>query len=523
MISRFVSIENELQSLVKGDAWFDNAMRETYSTATCMYKILPVGIVAPKDTEDVQNIVRFCRENRIAVIPRGGGTGLAGQAVGFGIVLDFTKYMNHVVKISDETNSATVQAGCILNDINVLLQPRGKSYPIDPQSAKLCTIGGNIATNAAGAHGLHYGATKDQITKLSLVLSNGDVAEVFPLESSNILTNEGMEIFSGAKNILQSHQTLIERKKPRVTKISSGYNVYEALSNKNFNAVRLLCGSEGTLAIVTEAELRLHPIPATKVAAAAYFPTYEATAKATQIALEFSPAAIELLDKSYADAGKGMSETIDRFIDGDFQTMLLIEFEGELKEQLTFSAEALHAVLQKHSLLSRWILLENDNERKEAWRLREEVSARLNTRLSALRKISTIEDGIVPVQNLPAYMKGLKRILDTHAIPFTLYGHAGSGNIHCSMFVEIETDEGRTKLEIVTREVFDLITQLDGSLTGEHGDGFVRTPFLKQAFGDEMYALFEEIKNCFDPDNILNPQKIIGKQDGLFLHDIKYS
>ncbi len=523
MISRFVSIENELQSLVKGDAWFDEATRETYSTATCMYKIMPVGVIAPKDTEDVQNVVRFCRENRIAVIPRGGGTGLAGQSIGFGIVLDFTKYMNHVVSISDETNSTTVQAGCILSDINVLLQPLGKYYPIDPQSAKLCTIGGNIATNAAGAHGLHFGATKDQITKLSLVLSNGDAAEVFRRESSNILTKEGAETFSTAKNILQSHQALIERKKPRVTKTSSGYNVYEALSNGNLDAVRLLCGSEGTLAVVTEAELRLHPIPATHVTAVAYFPTYEATAEATQIALEFSPAAIELLDKSYTDVGKGMSETIDRFIAGSFQTMLLIEFEGESKEQLAFSAEALHAVLQKHGLLSRWILLETDYDRKEAWRLREEVSTELNMRLSALRKISTIEDGIVPVQNLPAYMKGLKRILDAHGIPFTLYGHAGSGNIHCSMFVEIGTNEGRTKLEAATREVFGLISQLDGSLTGEHGDGFVRTPFLKRTFGDEMYGLFEEIKTCFDPDNILNPQKIIGKQDGAFLHDIKYT
>lgn len=523
MIARFASIENDLQNLVKGDVWFDDETRTKYSTATCMYKVVPVGVVAPKDTNDVQEVVRFCRENHIAVIPRGGGSGLAGQALGFGIVLDFTRHMNHVVKISDDNNSVTVQAGCILNDVNILLQPFGKFYPIDPQSAKLCTIGGTIATNAAGAHSLHFGTTKDQIAKLTLVLSNGDKAEVFPEESSNILTKDGTQIFSSAKNILQSYQAIIQQKKPHVTKTSSGYNVYESLHNGKFDAVRLLCGSEGTLAVVTEAELRLHPIPKAKAAVIAYFPTYEATAEATQIALEFSPSAIELLDKSYTNAGRGMSETIDRFIAGDFQTMLLIEFDGEAKEQLLFSADALHAALKKHGLISRWISLETDDEQNEAWRLREEVSTLLNVRPSPKRKLSTIEDGIVPVENLPAYMKGLKRILDAHEIPFTLYGHAGSGNIHCSVFVEIETEEGRTKLETATREVFDLITQLNGSLSGEHGDGFVRTPFLKRAFGEEMYELFEEIKNCFDPDNILNPQKIIGKQDGLFLHDIKYT
>ncbi len=523
MIARFTSIENELQNLVKGEVWFDDETRTTYSTAMCMYKVMPIGVIAPKDKEDVQHIVRFCHENHIAVIPRGAGTGLVGQAVGLGIVLDFTKYMNHVVKISDDTSSVTVQAGCVLYDINMLLQPLGKYYPIDPQSAKLCTIGGNIATNASGAHGLRFGATKDQVTQLSVVLSNGDTAEVFPQESSNILTDDGAAIFSGAKRILQSHQTLIEQRKPRVTKNSSGYNVYEAFDNGNFDAVRLLCGSEGTLAIATEATLRLHTLPDAALAAVAYFPTYEATAEATQIAVEFSPAAIELLDKSYTDIGKGMSETIDRFIEGNFQTMLLFEFEGESKEQLAFSAEALHSVLQKHRLLSRWILLDRDDERNAVWRLREEVSVKLHTLHSELHKISTIEDGIVPVENLPAYMKGLKRILDSHSIPFTLYGHAGSGNIHCSTFVEIETENGRTKLEAATREVFDLIMHLDGSLSGEHGDGFVRTPFLKRSFGNEMYSLFEEIKNCFDPHNILNPQKIIGKQDGLFLHDIKYA
>ena len=521
MYSPFASVEKELRRLVSGDVWFDLERRTEYSTATCLYKVMPIGVVAPGNIEDVQHVVRLCAENDIAVIPRGGGSGLVGQAVGFGIILDFTKHMNHLVGISEKNSSVTVESGCILNDVANVLQPGGRFYPIDPQSAKLCTVGGTIATNASGAHGLRYGSTKNQIKSLTAVLSNGDAVVINPDEDENRLTPEASRRFLQVKNILLHHREMIDLHKPLVEKYSSGYNIFEALRGDKLDATRLVCGSEGTLAIVTEAELNILPIPKAAVAAAAYFDTYEHTAEATQIARTFSPAAIELLDKSYTDVGKGLSATSDRFIDRDFLTMLLIEFEGDDAGSLRNQAESLRASLQRSGILLDWITLNTDAERQSLWTVRETVSEMINHLPTHEHKISTIEDGAVPLPNLPAYITGLKKILDEHSIVFTVYGHAGMGHIHCSTFAEIASESGRGRIERATQEVFDLIIKLGGVLSAEHGDGFVRTPFLNQAFGREIYGIFEEIKHALDPQNIFNPQKIVGRQDRVFLHDIK--
>jgi FAD/FMN-containing dehydrogenase len=522
MYSTFATVEKELLSTIDGDVWFDVAKRNEYSTATCMYKVMPIGVVAPKWIGDVQRVVRLCAENGIAVIARGGASGLVGQAVGFGIILDFTKHMNHVVKISEETSSVTVEAGCILNDVDNLLRSMGKTYPIDPQSAKICTIGGTIATNAAGSHGLRYGSTKNHIKNLTVVLSNGDAAVLNPNELENRLTPEAQSRFLSAKEILARNHDIIKSHAPAVEKYSSGYNVFESLHDNNFDATRLICGSEGTLAIVTEATMNVCPLPKSIVAAVAYFNSYNDTAEAIPIVRNFSPAAIELLDKSYTDVGVGLSTTSDRFIGKDFQTMLLIEFEGEDDDSIRRQMRQLHDALQRAEFLLDWADLRTEAERQSIWMLRETVSEKLNHMPSQQRKVSTIEDGAVPLHNLPAYIKGLNTILGKYSIPFTLYGHAGMGHIHCTTLVEIETQSGKDRIEGATLEVFDLIMKLDGTLSAEHGDGFVRTPFLERAFGREVYGIFKEIKQVLDPQNILNPQKIIGTQDRLFLHDIKY-
>ncbi len=521
MYSTFATIEKELQRLVKGDVWFDVEKRREYSTAKCLYRIMPVGVVAPKNIDDVQNVVKLCAENDIAVIARGGGTGLAGQAVGFGIIIDFTKHMNHVVSVSEETSSVTVEAGCILSDLNAILQPTQKFYPIDPQSARSCTVGGTVATNAAGAHGLRYGSTKNQLKNLTVVFSNGDRGSVNPIEEKSHLSAETERRFAEAKTLLIREEEMIQSHAPKVEKYSSGYNIFEPMSDNNFDATRLLCGSEGTLAVVTEATLKIHSVPEAKIAAIAYFDSYEKTAEAIQVAREFSPSAVELLDKSYTEIGKGISPLSDRLIDRDFMTMLLIEFEGgkDVRERAT----SLHAALLRTSLLLDWHMLERHEERIAMWELRETATERLNALPSQQRKISTFEDGAVPVRNLPAYMTGMKRILERHSIPFIAYGHAGSGHIHCTTIGDIEAESGRRLIDDATREMFDLIIRLDGTLSAEHGDGFVRTPFLEHAFGADVYRIFTEVKRIFDPQNILNPHKIVGKQDGVFLHDINYA
>lgn len=519
----FLSVERELRDTVAGEVWFDTRTRTEYSTATCMYKVMPVGVAAPKTVQDVQRVVRVCADHSIAVIARGGATGLVGQAVGFGIIVDFTKHLNRIVAVSEDDSSVTVESGCVLDAVNKALRTRGNMYPVDPQSSKNCTIGGTVATNAAGSHGLKYGSTKNHVKSLTVVLSNGDSVVLKPNERENRLTDNARTRFSSVKEILVRNRRLIEEHRPTVEKYSSGYNIFESLDDGNFDATRLFCGSEGTLGLVTEATLATVSVPKRIAAALAYFDTYEQTAEAVRVARGFSPSAIELLDKSYTEVGKGLSRTSDKFIGRDFQTMLLIEFEGEDDRSLRADIEKLRIALGRSGGLVDWTPLQNDAERESMWLLRERVSEQLNNLHSRERKISTIEDGAVPLQNLPVYLEGLRRILGSYSIPFTLYGHAGMGHIHCTTFVEIETRSGRERLDSATREVFELITALGGTLSGEHGDGYVRTPFLERAFGKDIYGVFREIKETLDPQNILNPQKIVGTQDGLFLHDIKYA
>ncbi|HTX18948.1 MAG TPA: FAD-binding oxidoreductase [Bacteroidota bacterium] len=507
--------------MVEGEVWFDREKRTEYSVATCMYQVVPVGVVAPKSVDDVVHVVRIAKESGIPIIARGGATGLVGQAVGFGIILDFSKHMNRITDISPDDLSVSVEPGCIIDDLYAALRPSGMIYPIDPQSSKHCTVGGTIATNAAGSHGLRYGSTKNQIRSLDVILSNGDRCTIKPIESENSLTAENSRRFGRVKDLLAANKELIHRKKPRVEKWSSGYNIFEAFHNGTFDATRLLCGSEGTLAVVVGASLNILHRPRSVVTGVAYFDSYEKTAEAVQLAREYFPSAIELLDKSYTEVGRGLSATSDRFIDREFLTMLLLEFEGDDERQLRDNRLKLKERLVDLRLMKDWIALETSAERESIWMVRETVSEQLNRLPSSERKVSTIEDGAVPIQNLPAYMASLKTILDKYGITFTLYGHAGMGHIHCTTLADLKTAAGREKIEAATGEVFELIIGMGGVLSAEHGDGFVRTPFLEEAFGKEIYGIFKEVKAILDPEGILNPQKIVGKQDRLFLHDLK--
>ena len=515
-------IGSELQRIIKGDVWLDTSVREAYSTAVCMYKVLPYAVVAPKDIEDVQRLVTFCSENEIAIIPRGGATGMVGQAVGLGIIVDFKKYFHSFIQYNVQEQTVKVQAGVITSSINKTLLPHKRIFPVDPQSWKDCTIGGNIATNASGPHGIKYGATKDHVKEMTVVLSNGELA-VLQNDAVTASSTASKKMFDSTAALLHSHKELIASKKPKTAKWSSGYNIFEATTEIGFNPIKLFCGSEGTLGIVTDAVLDTIPIPPCHLSVVVYCDSYEQTAEATQVALNFDPSAVELLDKSYADYGKGMNSAVNALIDKEFQAMLAIEFEGVDSKELLNRADTMVSKLRETRLISDSQNLITTEDQNVIWALREEISQQLNRLETVQKKISVVEDGTVPIKHLPSYLTGVKRILNNYRIPFTLYGHAGTGNVHCATLVDFSDDASRRNIELAAIEIFDLALSLDGVLSGEHGDGYVRTPFQRKAFGNDIYAIFEKVKTIFDPQNIFNPGKVVGKQDGNFLHDIKYS
>ncbi len=518
MVSTFTTVENELKSLIKGDCFFDEVTREKYSTAASWYKIRPVCVVFPRDIEDVQAVVRLCDENEIPLIARGAGTGLAGQAIGMGIILDFTKHMNQIIDAADD--AARVQPGAVVETLNEKLRPQDKFFPIDPASGNLCTIGGMIATNAAGAHGIKYGSMKDHVESMTVVLANGDLASIKQTYSNTELERQAHfeNIFTSTRSLLMNHRNLIVQRFPKVAKNSSGYNLLGAVKTRSFDIRKIIIGSEGTLAVVVEAELSLSILSRSRIGAIAFFADYESTVDATLNALEQGPSAIEILDHTYLMHGQKLDGNYKEFIRLDAKAMLYFEFEGDSLAELEKSIVRLKTALASCRPLE-FRVLKTKNERERFWKLREDVAHYLNL-VKSSGKTSFIEDVTVPLANLPAYMKNLEKILSKYKIEFSAYGHAGSGNIHCAAFVNLKDPDTYRIIDQVASEVSELAISLGGTLSGEHGDGFVRTPFLERLYGSEVYHLFEEVKQTFDPKNILNPGKIVGKQNTSILHDI---
>lgn len=515
MSPSYSTIERTLPSLVQGECFFDAETLERYSTSACWYKIKPIAVVHPQHTEDVQQVVRFCHENEIALIPRGAGTGLAGQAIGLGIIVDFMPHMNKPVSINDTT--VTIQPGIIHAQLNDLLRPKGKFFPIDPASGSLCTLGGMIATNAAGSHGVKYGATKDYVESLKIVLSSGELVTV-DSHGSKSSNQTFREIYTKLQNTLFEKRAEILHGFPKVRKNSSGYNLYDAVQSERLDARKLIVGSEGTLAVVVEATLKLASLPKHIFGAVAYFTDYESTVEATVQALEIHPSAIELLDQTYMKFGKGLNPLADASLAYNAKSMLYFEFETDGSHEGENVYQQLQAALSNSKPIAM-LPLKTEDERQQLWNLRETVSRQINYE-KLFGKTSFVEDITVPVINLPAYMKGLKEILTRHGIEFSAYGHAGSGNIHCATFIDLNNLEHYRKIDLVATEINDLAISLGGTLSGEHGDGYVRTPFLERLYGAEIYKFFQQVKQAFDPQNILNPGKIIGKQNTTILHDL---
>ncbi|HWP81613.1 MAG TPA: FAD-binding oxidoreductase [Bacteroidota bacterium] len=512
MLQTYHSVATELSSLVDGECFFDENTRLKYSTAACWYRITPVCVVWPKHAEDVRNVVRFASEANIAVIPRGGGTGLAGQAVGMGIILDFLPFMNSIIRRTE--HSVTVHPGIVLNSLNNVLASDNLHFPIDPASAAHCTIGGMIGTNAAGAHGLKYGATKDHIQSLRVVLSNGDEVTIGePQSTGNVSSPFFRTAMEEVVLRLKEMKAQIDRRWPKVQKNSSGYNVYDVVKTDPPDFRKLIVGSEGTLAVVLEATLKVQPRPKAEGGLLVYFNDYETTVDATVAGLSTSPAAIELLDRTYFLFGGD-----NPLVDASAETMLYYEFEGEsedeVKSRLTDLQQLLLPLRPK-----RMTMLGTENQRSNLWNLRESVSESMNLK-QGTNKASFIEDVTVPLPRFAEYVRGLRKILQNHGIEYSLYGHAGAGNIHCAPFVDLHNLDHYRAIDLIANEINELAVQLGGTLSGEHGDGFVRTPFLERLYGSDIYSLFGAIKNAFDPRNILNPGKIIGPQNVSILHDL---
>jgi len=506
----------ELAGAISGEVLTDDVSRAIYASAACLYRIEPLGVVLPKNTADVVETVRHCRKHRLPVIPRGGGSGLAGQAVGAGVIIDFTRYMDALLNVNAAAGTVRVQPGITLGKLNEVLKAFGRYFPPDPSSGNYATLGGMIANNSSGSHSLKYGATIDYVRRLTIVTDTGEVIEAAGrrLAELDSLAPRERDLCAGAAEIARRYAAQIQQCMPNTAKNSSGYRLDRLIEGTadaaSVHLERLLCGSEGTLGVIVEAELAIAEPPACTELAVLAFRDLHAAADAVPLIKEMQPSAIEAMDRNAADVVRERRPEMAGFLPTDAELLIFVEFDGPERAPLAEQVARLkREIVNERRLASQAVEAADAAEQAMLWAVRKAVLPTLYNLPGPKRVASFIEDVAVPVAAIPQYMAGLHRILNANDAPFAVLGHAGQGNFHVRPMLDLTDPAEVRKMAEIAEQVFDLVISLGGTVSGEHGDGIVRAGFLQRQFG-ELYPAFEEIKALFDPDNLLNPGKIIG-------------
>jgi FAD/FMN-containing dehydrogenase/Fe-S oxidoreductase len=505
----------DLCGIVKGQLLFDDINRSLYSTDASIFEVRPLGIVVPKDTEDVQALVRYAAEHKISLVPRGAGSGVAGESLGPGLIVDLSRHFRCILEIGTET--VRVQPGVVYRDLNAELAKIGRCFAPDPASGEQCTIGGMIATNASGARALRHGYTRDHVESLQAVLDTGDLAKLAefprwpnlqPNSSNNQPGSSRLETITLAiTRLLEENAELVRIHQPRTRFNRCGYLLDNVLSAKHLDLARLSIGSEGTLSIFTEATLKTIPLPAGRSVVLLGFDRLEAALQATPKALEYRPAACELIERRLLTLARGSDAA--RFLPADIEAVLLVEFQSddisgsrELAESLV---DRLHRT-EKSALMA--MPAHEESEIHRLWGIREAALPSLYGLKGKARAVAVIEDVGVPLEELPPFLRRVQEILQQLDTTASFMIHAGAGQVHTRPFLDLERKEDVAKLRELAEQVHGLALELGGTVSTQHGTGLARTPWVARQYGP-LYPVLREIKRIFDPHQIFNPGKII--------------
>jgi len=533
----------DLRGLVDGDVRFDDYTRELYATDASIYEVAPVGVVFPACTADVAAVVEYCAERGIPVLPRGGGTSLAGQAVNEAVVIDVTRYMADLSEIDPGSRRARADPGIYLGDLNAALEPHGLKFAPDPAWGDKSTLGGAIGNNSTGAHSLKYGKTDAYVRACEVVLADGTVTtfgEVSVPELREHADPDGdleARIYAEVNRVLEEDRAEIESRYPDLKRNVSGYNLDWLVADAadgTVNLARLLCGSEGTLAVVTAAEIALEPIPETKsMALLAYEDLIDAMEDVAPI-LEHDPAAVEVLDDVLIDLARDTEEfggLVESMLPAGTGAVLLVEFytdseaggeeavAGLLADRLpgapteaspgSDAGDVTAAPRQAIEALEA----HDDDERERFWKLRKSGLPILLSRTSDAKHVAFVEDTAVPPANLPEYVADMQAVLADHDTYASFYAHAGPGVLHVRPLVNTKTDAGVEAMASIADDVTDLVVEYGGSVSGEHGDGRARTGWNEKLYGPDLRETFRTLKTAFDPDWILNPGQVVSRPE----------
>src|SRR5262250_555678 len=498
-----------LKTRIKGEVRFDRASRLMYSTDASIYEIEPIGVVIPRTHDDVFAAMEVARDFKVPVLPRGGGTSLAGQTVGEAVVIDMSKHLNRVLEVNKDERWAIVEPGVVQEQLNLHLKPMGFLFGPDTSTANRATIGGMMGNDSAGSHSILYGKTIDHVLEMDVILASGEGRTLREMKFDDALVRGGLE--GRIADIVRANRDEIDRRFPKIMRRVSGYNLDEFVRNGKFNLVKLVVGSEGTLAAVHQAKVRIEPRPPATALCVVHFADIVESIRASDIILTFKPAAIELIDDMIINLGRNSLE-ISRlmgFVQGNPAALLLVEFYGENEAELRSKLDAMESALKRDKAGYAYVRAFDPAEQTSIWKVRKAGLGLLLGMKGERKPIAFVEDCAVEPSKLPEFFVRFRDIIHKYDTSAGYYGHASVGCLHIRPLINTKDARDIQVMKDMTDEITDLVMEFGGGMSGEHGDGLARSHLNEKLFGHQLYRAFQNVKAAFDPDNRMNPGKIV--------------
>ena len=512
----YFEIEAELKKRVEGELRFDPYSRLLYSTDASIYQIEPIGVVVPRHKGDVQAALEIANKMAVSILPRGGGTSLAGQAVGHSIVLDFSKYMQNVLEVNQEELWCRVQPGLVQDELNAYVRGIGLQFGPDTSTSNRATIGGMIGNNSSGAHSLTYGKTLDHVIELTVLLADGSEAVLWDLSPEAVESRSRADTIEGRAyrevfRLAQQNQNEIGARYPKIMRRVSGYNLDEFVKPQPFNLARMIVGSEGTLATIVEAKMRLVPKPKWTAMDVIHFNDDIEALECAQIILQTKPYAMESTDKMVLNLARGNIEQSRKlgFVQGTPDSLLMVEYAGDSEAEVKEQVYRLEEVRRREKIGYASTLAFRPEEVKAIWGVRKAGLGLLLGMKGDKKPIAFVEDTAVAPEKLPEFIRRFREIVSRHDTIAGYYGHCSVGCMHIRPLINLKEESEMHKMVSIANAISDLVLEFNGSMSGEHGDGLARSHFNAKLFGPALYEAFRQIKRAFDPKNLMNPGKIV--------------
>ncbi len=509
-------LENALRKRIRGDVRFDRHTRYLYSTDASMYQMEPIGVVIPRSVEDVHAAVEIAHEQKVPLLPRGGGTSLTGQTVNRALVIDFSAHIGNVLEVNADELWARVQPGLVQDSLNHHVRPQGLGFGPDTSTSNRATLGGMIGNNSGGSHSIAYGLTVEHVIELTALLADGTrvvFGEITPerLRAKCAVPGLEGEIYRTVAAIRDEDADEIRARYPAHWRRVAGYNLTELTSERPLNMARLVVGSEGTLITVLEAKVRLIRRPKRTALDVIHFADMQEALESSTSILETGPYAVEITDKMILDLARGNIENSQRmkFVQGDPAAIMMVEYAGEDEAEVRAKVEALEARRQRERFGYASHVAYPPAEQQSIWKLRKAGLGLLLGMKGDHKPIAFVEDTCVEPRHLAKFVARFREIVNEHDASASYYGHCSVGCLHIRPVIDLKTRRGLEQVRTIADQVTDLVVEFGGTISSEHGDGRARSSYLPRMYGPRIMEAFRRLKRAFDPDNRLNPGNIV--------------